>query len=178
MRSEFVAPAQPSSSALTVLELHVRVGSTADICSATVHVRFGSSAAMFAAPVLYDLPPKATSGDAEPMSLLHHRLSPSWLSTERMMAMNATKVSTALTACEYSHCRRAASKASGAIVQFLVATFIGYVKIQKITCVAARQRTAVTDIKKAARSLRIVKVWIEVRRSAVIIGIPKKAQPA
>src|SRR5262245_32705922 len=110
--------------------------------------------------------------------LLHHRLSPSWLSTERMMAMNATKVSTALTACEYSHCRRAASKASGVIVQLLVATFTGYVKIQKITCVAARQRTAVTDIKKAARSLRIVKVWIEVRRSAVIIGIPKKAQPA
>src|SRR5215510_7547038 len=95
-----------------------------------------------------------------------------------MTATNATKVRTALTACEYSHCRRAASKASGAIVQLLVAAFIGYVNIQKITCAAARQRTAVTDIKKAARSLRIVKAWIEVRRSAVIIGIPKKAQPA
>src|SRR5262249_48712334 len=110
--------------------------------------------------------------------LLHHHLSPLWLSTERMMATNATKVSTALTACEYSHCRRAASKASGATVQLSVATFIGYVNIQKITCVAARQRTAVTDIRKAARSLRIVNAWIEVRRSAVTIGIPKKAQPA
>src|SRR5215813_14957273 len=121
---------------------------------------------------------KRTSCNAEPMSLLHHRLSPSWLSTERMMATNATKVSTALTACEYSHCRRAVSKASGAMVQLLVAAFIGYVNIQKITCVAARQRSAVRDIKKATRSLRIVKAWTEVRRSAVIIGIPKKAQPA
>src|SRR5262245_2652696 len=100
------------------------------------------------------------------------------LSTERMMATNATKVSTALTACEYSHCRRAVSKASGTTVQLLVATFIGYVNVQKITCVAAMQRTAVTDIKKAARSLRIVKAWNKVRRSALIIGIPKKAQPA
>src|SRR5262245_27360159 len=117
------------------------------MCGALPHVRFGviSGHLHCTSPCpLY--PRKRTSCGAGPMSLLHHRLSPSWLSTERMMATNATKVSTALTACEYSHCRRAASKASGAIVQLLVATFIGYVKIQKIICVAARQRTAVTDI--------------------------------
>src|SRR6516164_8531149 len=108
---------------------------------------------------------------------LYHRPSPLWLSTERMMATNATKVSTAFTACEYSHCRRAASKASGATVQLSVDTFIGYVNIQKTTCVAARQRAAATDIKKAARSLRIMKAWIEVRRRAAIIGTPKKDQP-
>src|SRR6516225_9621096 len=52
----------------------------------------------------------------------HHHPSPLWLSTERMMATNATKVSTAFTACEYSHCRRAASKVSGATVQLSVDT--------------------------------------------------------
>src|SRR5262245_12612920 len=91
------------------------------------------------------------------LQTMHHSDCPLWLSTERMIATNATKVRTALTTCEYSHCRRAASKASGAMVQLLVAAFIGYVNIQKITCVAARQRSAVTDIKKATRSLRIVK---------------------
>ena len=113
-----------------------------------------------------------------PIDCPHHRTSRSSLSTERVMATNAKKVSTALTACEYSHCRRAASKASGATVQLLLATFIGYVNIQKITCVAARQRVALRDSLKTGRSLRTMNVWIKVSRSAVIIGIPKKDQPA
>jgi dihydroxyacid dehydratase/phosphogluconate dehydratase len=101
-----------------------------------------------------------------------------WLSTERMTDTNAANVRTALTACEYSHCRRAASKASGRTVQLSVALFIGYVNIQKITCVATRQRAALRVSMKARRSLRTMKVWINVSRSAVIIGIPKKDQPA
>jgi hypothetical protein len=36
-----------------------------------------------------------------PIDCPHHRISRLWLSTERVMATNATKVRTALTACEY-----------------------------------------------------------------------------
>ncbi len=42
-------------------------------------------------------------------------------STDKVMATNATKVSTALAACEYSHCCRAVSKSSGVTVQLLLA---------------------------------------------------------
>src|SRR5262249_47377262 len=76
------------------------------------------------------------------------------------------------------HCRRAASKASGLTVQKFVPAFIGYVNLQKISCVAARQRAAVRDSLKTGRSLRTMKVCSKVSRSAAIIGIPKKAQPA
>jgi hypothetical protein len=47
------------------------------------------------------------------------------MSVEAVTATNAAKVRTALTACEYSHWRRAASKSAGATVQLLLATFIG-----------------------------------------------------
>src|SRR5262245_23544911 len=79
---------------------------------------------------------------------LHHRTSRLVATTERVIATNAAKVSTALTACEYSHCRRAASKSAGVTVQLLLATFIGYVNIQKIPCVAARQRNAASERKR------------------------------
>src|SRR5262249_36142562 len=119
-----------------------------------------------------------TAADSGTLTEPHHRTSHLWLSIERAMAANATKVSTALTACEYSHCRRAASKASGLAVQKFVVAFIGYVNLQKISCVAARQRAAVRDSLKTGRSLRTMKVCSKVSRSAAIIGIPKKAQPA
>src|SRR5215470_8414883 len=94
------------------------------------------------------------------------------------MVTNATKVRTALTACEYSHWRRATSKFAGVTVQLLLATFIGYVNIQKIPCVAARQRNAASERKKAVRSLRTTKVCIKVIRSAAINAMPKKDHPA
>src|SRR5215467_511846 len=49
---------------------------------------------------------------------LHHRDARLAIATtETVMAANATKVSTALTACENSHCWRAASKSDGVTVQ-------------------------------------------------------------
>jgi hypothetical protein len=81
-------------------------------------------------------------------------------STDRVIATNAANVSAALIVCEYSHCRRAASKSFGVTVQLLLASFIGYVNIQKITCVAARQRAALRDSTKTERSLRTMNVWI------------------
>jgi hypothetical protein len=41
------------------------------------------------------------------------------------MATNAANVRRAFTACEYSHCRRAASKLCGMTVQFRLAAFMG-----------------------------------------------------
>src|SRR5262249_9698889 len=104
---------------------------------------------------------------------VHHRTSRLVASTERVIATNAAKVSTALTACEYSHCRRATSKSAGVTVQLLLATFIGYVNIQKIPCVAAKHRNAASERKKAVRSLRTMKVCIKVIRSAAINAMPK-----
>src|SRR5258708_21632964 len=100
------------------------------------------------------------------------------VTTEVVMATNATKVRTALTACEYSHCRRAASKSAGVAVQLSLATFIGYVNNQQIPCVAAKQRNAASERKKAVRSLRTMKVCIKVIRSAAITAMPKKDHPA
>src|SRR5262249_24164069 len=94
------------------------------------------------------------------------------------MVTNATNVRTALTACEYSHCRRADSKSAGVTVQLVLATFIGYVNSQKIPCLAARQRNEASERKQAVRSLRTMKVCIKVIRSAAITAMPKKDHPA
>src|SRR5262245_32056250 len=118
-----------------------------------------------------------SNAERKPLFCVHHRASRPVASTERVIATNAAKVRTALTACEYSHCRRAASKSAGVTVQWLLATFIGYVNVQKIPCVAARQRNATRERKKAARSPRIMKVCVKVSRSAAINAKPQNDHP-
>src|SRR5687767_13835381 len=54
--------------------------------------------------------------------------------------MSASRFSTALAACEYSHCVRSRSQLSGRVVQLFVCWLAGKVNVQKMICVPTMQR--------------------------------------
>ena len=50
--------------------------------------------------------------------------------------------------------------------------------VQKITCVAPMQRSAVRDRRKAVRLARTIKVCVKVKTIAAIMATPNEVQPA